>query len=76
MKRERIQGSNNVVSIGHENGVMHIEFQGGNVYEYTGPQVTDHYNALLKARSKGGYVQSVLKKCGKTQCRKLEQTPK
>lgn len=60
--------SGNIRSIGHANGVMDIEFHGGKVYRYTGPKVTDHYNAIMKADSKGKYFTQHIRHCKDTNC--------
>lgn len=38
---------------------MEIEFVGGNVYQYRGPTVTKHYEAMVAAESKGQQFQHV-----------------
>lgn len=57
MQRTPVESST-MASIGFQAGppaVMEIEFKGGGVYQYRGPDevVTEHYNELLKAESKG-----------------------
>lgn len=71
IKREPVIGSHNIKSIGHENGVMHIEFHDGNVYEYTGPKATEHYTAMMKSQSKGSYFGTNVRRCPQTKCTKI-----
>jgi hypothetical protein len=71
MKRQPI-ASSNIKSVGFENGVMHIEFaNGGRVYEYTGPRVKEHYDALLKAESAGRYFSQHIRNDLATKARPL-----
>jgi hypothetical protein len=60
--------SSNIRSIGYEDGAMHIEFANGRVYEYTGPIVEQHYNALLAAPSAGKHFAQHVRHCGQTSC--------
>ena len=71
IERKPVIGSHNIKSIGHENGVMHIEFHDGNIYEYTGQKVTDHFEGLMKAASKGAYFQQNIRRCQYTACVKI-----
>ena len=63
--------SSSIRSIGHENGVMHIEFKNGQVYEYTGPKVAEHYAALQAAESVGRYFSAVVANCPHTLAQRL-----
>jgi len=56
-----------------EGPVMEIEFaKGGTVYQYTGPKVREHYEALMKAPSAGQYFLRHVKPCQQTSfCRSL-----
>lgn len=74
--RQPVIGSHNIKSIGHENGVMHIEFHDGKVYEYTGPLVTAHHDALMKSQSKGGYFMRNVRHCKQTTCTRIALEPK
>lgn len=76
IKREPVVGSHNIRSVGHENGVMEIEFSDGKVYQYTGEMATHHYNEMMKAPSKGSYFHRNVRHCKKTTCTKLDLTPK
>jgi len=68
MERQPVTSSL-IKSIGHENGVMHIEFSNGKVYEYTGPKVSEHYAALLAAPSIGKHFGAHVRGCKATTCR-------
>ena len=70
MQRQPVESSL-IKSIGHENGVMHIEFKNGKVYEYTGPKATEHYHALIAANSIGKHFGAHVRNCPHTQCRGL-----
>jgi hypothetical protein len=60
--------SSNIRSIGFENGAMHVEFANGRVYEYTGPKVQEHYDALIAAPSVGKHFAQHVRSCGQTNC--------
>lgn len=57
-----------IKSIGFENGVMHLEFQSGKTYSYTGPRVQEHYTALMAAPSIGKHFLVHVKRCPQTVC--------
>lgn len=63
--------SSNIKSAGFENGVMHVEFANGRVYEYTGPRVKEHYDALIKAESAGRYFAQHVRGDPQTKARPL-----
>jgi hypothetical protein len=67
MNRQPVKSSN-ILSIGHEDGAMEIEFSNGRVYRYSGPRVTEHYNNLLAAESVGKHFATHVRNCGQTQC--------
>ena len=46
--------SSNIHSIGWENGILHIHFYSGDLYEYIGVPATV-YNGLLLAKSHGRF---------------------
>ncbi len=50
---------------------MHIEFQNGRVYEYTGPKVAEHHAALLAAPSIGKHFGANVRNCPHTLCKSL-----
>jgi hypothetical protein len=55
-----------------EGTVMEIEFaKGGKLYQYTGPKVREHYEALVKAESAGQYFLRNVKTCPHTQFTKV-----
>ena len=60
--------SSTIKSIGFENGEMHIEFNNGRVYSYTGPKVQEHYNALISAQSVGKHFGAHVRSCPVTAC--------
>jgi hypothetical protein len=70
MERQPVSSST-IKSIGHENGVMHIEFSNGSLYEYRGPKVADHYEALTKAASIGKHFGAHVRNCAHTTCTKI-----
>jgi KTSC domain len=49
-----------------EGHVMEIEFAKGGVYQYTGPRVREHYDALMKAPSAGQHFLRHVKSCPHT----------
>jgi KTSC domain len=51
--------------------VMEIEFAKGGVYQYTGPRVKEHYEALLKAPSVGQHFLKHVKTCQHTKFTKV-----
>lgn len=57
-----------IKSIGFENGVMHLEFNNGKVYAYTGPRVQEHHTALMAASSIGKHFLAHVKRCPETTC--------
>lgn len=60
--------SSQIVSIGHEDGRMQIEFRNGHVYEYRGPKVSEHYDALMAAPSIGAHFSKFVRNCPETVC--------
>jgi len=70
MERKPVESSS-IKSIGLENGVMHIEFASGGVYEYKGPKVAEHCEQLLKAASIGKHFHANVRNCPHTTCTKL-----
>ena len=50
---------------------MEIEFNNGGVYQYTGPKVREHHEALLKAESAGKYFLKNVKTCPHTKFTKV-----
>ena len=46
--RQPVQSSL-IKSIGYAHDEMHIEFNNGRVYSYTGPKVEEHYKGVLSA---------------------------
>ncbi len=52
--------SSNVVSVGHENSVMTVNFKNGTSYEYTNVS-EDLYQDMLKAPSIGSYLNKFVK---------------
>lgn len=63
--------SSTIKSIGFDGSAMHIEFANGNVYEYTGPKVKTHYDALLAAPSIGKHFGAHVRTCTDTTCRRV-----
>ena len=55
--------SSNLKAVGHENGVLRVEFLNGSVYDYHN---VPHYiyNGLISAASHGGYLDQYVKKAG------------
>jgi KTSC domain len=70
MERKPVSSSS-IKSIGFENGEMHIEFNNGRVYSYTGPKVQEHYEQLLKAPSIGKHFGANVRNCPHTKCTPL-----
>lgn len=70
MERKPVDSSL-IKSIGYEAGEMHIEFNNGTVYSYTGPKVEEHYNALMSADSIGKHFGASVRKCPHTTCTRL-----
>ena len=55
--------STNIVSVGwtdENGGILEVEFHGGSVYEYKGVS-RDLYQALMKAPSKGHFLNTLVK---------------
>lgn len=52
--------SSNLSSVGYENGVLHIAFHSGGLYEYTGVPV-EVYQGLMSASSHGQYFHRYIK---------------
>lgn len=77
MKRTELPDSSLIASAGieeHSDGpVMEIEFRNGVavVYQYTGPKVREHYDALMKAPSAGQYFLRQIKTCPHTKFTKV-----
>jgi hypothetical protein len=74
-------GSSLIASIGIEEQpsgpVMEIEFaKGGKVYQYTGPKVREHYEALLKAPSIGQHFLRHVRPCQHTSVCQMLGNPK
>ena len=70
MDRQPVQSSL-IKSIGYAEGKMHVEFSNGKVYEYTGPKVQDHYQALMAAESIGKHFGAHVRRCPDTTCRPI-----
>jgi KTSC domain len=70
MERKPVDSSS-IKSIGYADGVMHIEFNNGRVYEYTGPKVAEHHEQLLKASSIGKHFAAHVRNCPHTTCKPL-----
>jgi hypothetical protein len=76
MKRTPVNSSL-IASVGLEDRpdgpVMEIEFVNGkgSVYQYTGPKVREHHDALLKAPSVGQYFLKNVKTCPHTKFNKV-----
>lgn len=52
--------SSDISSIGYENGILHIHFHSGGLYQYTNvPQSV--YNGLMSASSHGKYFHANIK---------------
>ena len=64
--------SSTIKSIGFADRCMHIEFNNGQVYEYTGPKIQEHYDGLMAAESKGKYFAKHIRRCPHTNCKKWE----
>jgi hypothetical protein len=61
MNRVAVNTSNQIVSVGWEDGVLEVEFKGGAVYVYT--NVTeDMYRDMVSAESVGGWFARTIKK--------------
>ena len=52
--------SSNLASVGYENGILHIVFRGGELYEYRGVPATI-YQGLMSAASHGEYFHRHIK---------------
>jgi KTSC domain len=63
--------SSTIKSIGREGDRMEIEFNNGRVYEYTGPKVAEHHEALMKASSIGKHFGANVRNCPHTTCKPL-----
>ena len=52
--------SSNLASVGYENGILHVRFHSGGLYEFTHvpPSV---YSGLMSAGSKGRYFHAFIK---------------
>lgn len=61
MQRQPVKSSN-IKSIGHDpaTNTLHVEFNGGSVYEYVGVSAEKH-KALLSADSIGSHLHSTIK---------------
>ena len=58
---DMIPVSSSIISaIGWDNGIMHIKFTSGNLYEYSGVSAST-YNALLLAPSHGKFFVECIK---------------
>lgn len=60
-----------IKSVGFDAGEMHIEFNNGAVYSYTGPKVEEHYNSLMSADSIGKHFGANVRNCPHTACKRL-----
>ncbi|MGA2616787.1 MAG: KTSC domain-containing protein [Thermoguttaceae bacterium] len=69
MERQIVRSSN-IRAIGYdaESSTLEVEFQSGDVYQYTRVPATVHA-ALMKARSKGAYLNQHVKNT--YQCRQI-----
>lgn len=69
--------SSQIAAIGWDEATktMEVEFKGGSVYQYTGPNVEQHYKAMLKAHEErtwvGSYFTRIVKKDPTTQYKKI-----
>jgi len=60
MQRELVHSSN-INSIGYENGILEVEFNKGDIYQYYGvPE--EVFENLFKSESIGSYVSKYIKK--------------
>jgi hypothetical protein len=50
--------SSNVISIGHQDGILEVEFKSG-IYHYDAP--AEVFDALMAANSKGQYINAHIK---------------
>ena len=67
--------SSNIKSIGFADGEMHVEFNGGKVFRYTGPKVEEHYNGLMAAESVGKYFYAHVRGCKDTKHEMVNEIP-
>lgn len=78
MDRQKVDSSN-IESIGFQPGppaIMEIQFKGGGVYQYTGPDdvVTQHYAEMLKAESKGRHFTAHVRHDKRLQTKRVDRT--
>ena len=75
MERQSVNSSQ-LKSVGHEDGVLEIEFSNGAVYQYQGSKVKDHYDGLMAANaageSVGRYFNQNIRKCPHTSYGKVK----
>jgi hypothetical protein len=64
-----------IKSVGYADGEMHIEFNSGKVFAYTGPKVPEHYQQMMAADSIGKYFGAHVRRCPETVCRPVETAP-
>lgn len=58
IERQTVQSSH-IVSIGHKDGILEVEYNGGQVYQYHG--ITgDEFKQILSAKSIGSHMRSVI----------------
>jgi hypothetical protein len=52
--------SSDIASIGYENGILHIRFNSGGLYEYSNVPISV-YNGLMSAGSHGKYFHAYIR---------------
>jgi hypothetical protein len=52
--------SSNIASVGYENGMMHVEFKNGGVYQYEGVSQKDH-DDLINSKSIGSHLAKAIR---------------
>ena len=62
--------SSNILSIGHKDQYLTVEFKNHNIYCYY-PVTKDGYDELMKAESKGKYLNANIKSNENVTCQKL-----
>jgi hypothetical protein len=71
--------SEQIRSIGFENGILEVEFPRGAVYQYEGEKVQQHYTDLMAAHTAGESVGKVfnakVRNCPHTKYKKLPPEP-
>ncbi len=57
---KKVEGSSNIEAIGYNNGVLSVQFRGGNIYHYEGVTPEQH-KAFMNADSYGSHFHAHIK---------------